>query len=74
MYEWTKGLGQQHFARDGESETMCGQAMLGSNHSKRIANKDKTVCDKCLNAMNEIEKKAYYKFFDILGAFVFNGS
>ncbi len=35
--EWTKRLGQQHFAMyDGTGRTLCGMPMLGNNYAKHI--------------------------------------
>ena len=43
--EWTKKLGQQHFAMaDGTSTTLCGMPMLGNNYARDYYPEDKTPC------------------------------
>jgi len=46
-YEWTKRLGQQHFAESGKNETLCGKPMLGNNYAKHLTDEEKTPCNEC---------------------------
>ena len=36
MYEYIKRLGQQHFAEDNASVTLCGKPMLGNNYAGKL--------------------------------------
>ena len=50
--EWTKRLGQQHFAmHDGTSRTLCGMPMLGNNYAHAMHDEDKTPCSQCAERM-----------------------
>ena len=54
-FEWTKKLGQQHFAlpRISNGVTMCGQPMLGNNYAKYIAEENKVPCKECAEAITK---------------------
>ena len=53
--EWTKKLGQQHFAMaDGTSRTLCGMPMLGNNYARDLYDEDKTPCTTCAERMDFI--------------------
>ena len=52
LCEWTKRLGQQHWARDGESRTLCGKPMLGNNYAQVYHQVDKTPCPDCLRVLH----------------------
>jgi len=53
FYEWTKRLGQQHWARGGDYVTLCGRPMLGNNYSSHIKDRYKTTCDECKQLLSE---------------------
>jgi hypothetical protein len=53
--EWTKKLGQQHFAMaDGTSTTLCGMPMLGNNYARDYHQEDKTPCTTCAERVDFI--------------------
>jgi len=54
-HEWTKRLGQKHWSRPGESETICGKPMLGNNYARILTEKDKELCEDCKAAHNKKE-------------------
>jgi len=54
--EWTKRLGQQHFAMyDGTGRTLCGMPMLGNNYAHGYwlgdAMYDRAPCSQCAERM-----------------------
>jgi|TARA_R110000796_G_scaffold163493_1_gene280421 hypothetical protein len=50
--EWTKRLGQQHFAMyDGTGRTLCGMPMLGNNYAHAMHDEDKAPCSQCAERM-----------------------
>ncbi len=52
--EWTKRLGQRHYAKAGSSnETLCGRPMLGNNYADIILDDEKTDCDECVSKMTK---------------------
>jgi len=52
-YEYTKRLGQQHWAKSGKHQTMCGMPMLGNNYDKYIDDEHKMPCEDCRVKMIE---------------------
>lgn len=54
LYEWTKRLGQKHYAQSGKNETLCGRPMLGNNYSELIQESDKELCEDCTKGVLEI--------------------
>ena len=50
FFEWTKRLGQQHFAMGGGS-TLCGMPMLGNNYARDYYEEDKVPCQDCQQRM-----------------------
>ena len=53
VYEWTKRLGQQHWSKSSQNETLCGMPMLGNNYAKHIKDEDKNPCAEC-KALKEL--------------------
>lgn len=53
MYEWTKRLGQKHFALSGEYKTLCGKPMLGNNYAKRMPEAEKKQCTECATELEQ---------------------
>ena len=57
--EWTKQLGQQHFAMRenlgglelSSGRTLCGMPMLGNNYAHALHDEDKTPCSQCAERM-----------------------
>lgn len=54
FFEWTKRLGQKHWAKGGEAETLCGMPMLGNNYAEQMDPKWKESCEECI-----IKKEEY---------------
>lgn len=53
--EWTKRLGQRHWAKVGfDSTTLCGRPMLGNNYVKVIPDNEKTDCNDCVQKMKDL--------------------
>jgi hypothetical protein len=55
-YEWTKRLGQKHWIKNGEDETLCGMPALGNNYAESIAEADKVPCEDCIVRRNHGDK------------------
>ncbi len=49
--EWTKRLGQQHWHRSDESETLCGMPMLGNNYASHLSQQQKQPCGRCIDVI-----------------------
>ena len=64
FYKYTKRLGQQHLAKSGTSNTLCGMPMLGNNY-ERDCLKDYIVgeikpcedCQKMSKELTNVKKK-----------------
>jgi hypothetical protein len=44
---WVKKLGQWHLHQSGESTTLCGSPMLGSNYADQIPEHEREECPGC---------------------------
>lgn len=49
LNEWTKRLGQQHWSRSNEPETLCGIPMLGNNYAELLRPDRKKPCSSCID-------------------------
>jgi len=58
IYEFTRRIGQQHWAESGSNSTLCGMPMLSTNYAAHIKAKDKTPCPECLAERNNIKEPA----------------
>lgn len=56
MYEYTKKLGQKHYAEDDSHLTLCGRTMLGNNYASVMLEADKTACEECAVVKEKMEK------------------
>lgn len=53
LYKWTKKIDEMHYAISGESTTLCGKPMLGSNYEEEFP--ERKVCDKCNEKLSELK-------------------
>ena len=55
FYQWTKRLGQKHWAKSNSPTTICGKPMLGNNYASLIKEEDKTPCEECLTQIDTVD-------------------
>lgn len=53
--EWTKRLGQKHWALAGENETLCEKPMLGNNYARHLEEDEKEPCTECAEKKDILE-------------------
>ena len=47
FYNWVKRIRQAHLSRQGESRTLCGMPMLGSNYARAYKREDWKKSEDC---------------------------
>ena len=55
LHEWTKRLGQRHWSKSNEPETLCGRPMLGNNYADRIPDSEKQDCEECARRKSDVD-------------------